>query len=167
MATTTMRQIRMKYSSTIQYEVNIYLPLLITGELHQVTKGNELHVAYSLSETANQQDHEFVTRSTRIRRYLQLVHRVPEYIEYQSAYSIRYPNSPRYNTRVYMQVRIRWIEYYAVYYYGHIRPLVHTEPGSVQNVHYSRARRTDDITLIGPIPPLQICYTISKSIRKL
>ena len=142
----------MEYSSTIQYEVNIYLPLLITGELHQVTKGTSFMSQNTLSETANQQVHEVVTRSTRIRRYCQLVHRVPEHIEYQSADSIRYPNSPRYNTRVYTQVRIHWIEYYAVYYYGHIRPLVHTEPGGVQ-IYTTRARdEADDITSIGPIP---------------
>ena len=69
------------------------------------------------------------------------------YIEYQSTSSTRVrfdqvPNSPRYNTRVYTQVRIHWIEYYAVYYHGRERPLVHTEPGGVQHVHYSRARRT-------------------------
>ena len=140
----------MKYSSTIPIRGK-HIP---TSTDRQRTssghKGSELHVANTLSETANQQVHEFVTRSTRIRRYWQLVHRVPEYIEYQSADSIRYPNSPRYNTRVYTQVRIHWIEYYAVYYYGHIRPLVHTEPGGV-HMYTTRARDgADDIISIGP-----------------
>ena len=142
----------MEYSSTIQIRGK-HIP---TSTDHRRTssghKRNELHVAkYSIKRMRinnimnryqideNPEIRATCTSSTR-------VHRVPEYRFDQV------PNSPRYNTRVYTQVRIHWIEYYAVYYYGHIRPLVHTEPGGVQ-MYTTRARdEADDITLIGPTP---------------
>jgi hypothetical protein len=155
----------MKYSSTIQYEVNIYLPVLTAGELH--TRLQRKRASYRKCSIRGCE-----STSSRIR------HPIDENSEILAtctsstrvAGSIRYPNSTRYNTRVYTQVRIHWIEYYmyAVYYHGRERPLVHTVQRGVQHVHYSRARRTMMRSLsIGPATAIITCYINSKSIRKL
>ena len=68
----------MKYSSTIQYEVNKYLPVLMPTKFMPGYKRSELHCR---KQAANQQAQESVVRSTRIRTPGNL------YIEYQGCRS--------------------------------------------------------------------------------
>ena len=81
----------MKYSATIQYEVNKYLLVLPPTKFMPCYKRNELR--YRKCSRRNCE-----STSSRIRRPInenpdiwQLAHRVPEYIEYQSTASTRVP----------------------------------------------------------------------------
>jgi hypothetical protein len=120
----------MKYSSTIQYEVNKYLPVLMPTKFMPGYKWSELHCR---KQAVNQQAQESVVRSTRIRTSGNL------YLEYQGCRSgIQIHLSTHKYIRAGENTRI---EYYAVYY-----QTVATTPTStystseVYNLYTARAR---------------------------
>jgi hypothetical protein len=133
-----------------QYGVNIYLLVLTAGELHirsQRKRASCRKCSIRDCESTRSWIRHPIDENSEILATCTSSTRVTD--------SITYPNSPRYNTRVNTQVRIHWIEYYAVYYHGRERPLVHKyiRYRVVYNLYTTRARdEADDITSIGPKP---------------